>query len=140
MMDTLFGTLNVNSWSIYKNKSGTTICTIRFKDTEDCDTIQNYVTTPISYKRKSVSQQLRDRSRMERFIRPYTRSQSKPVDDNIERFRDDNNDDSSDTGPISPDIVPPPCLDTSATLLSLVDSPDNNTVHSSEASDLLSPE
>ena len=77
---------------------------------------------------------------MERFLRPYTRSQSKPVNEPIEIFRDDNKDDSSDTGPISPDTVPPPCLDTNDTLLNLVDSPDNNNVHSSEASDLLSQE
>ena len=128
MMDTLCGTLNLNSWSISKNKSGITICTIRFKDTEDCDTIPNSMTTPISYKRKSLSQQLRDRSRMERFNRPYTRSQ---VNENIESFRDNDNDDSSDTGPISPDTVPPPSLDTNATPLNLMDSPDNNNMHSS---------
>ena len=139
MMDTLFGTLELNTWSIYQNKFGHTVCSLRFKDNDmrDCVNMQN---VPISFKRKSASQQLRDKRRMEQFTsrRPHTRSQGGVVEEvEINRDNTDDNTD-SDTDPITP-VTVLSCFDQSASPqpLHLPDSPENR---SSETSDLVSQE
>ena len=106
MLDTLFGSLDLNSWSIFENKNGITTCTLRFKTTKDSDTKPKCESSPVRFKRKSASQQQRDRKRMDTFIRPFTRSQVKPADENVEIIRDDQDHGAiSDTIPISPESV-----------------------------------
>lgn len=79
LVDTLFGTLELKSWSIYENSSGT-ICNIRFCDskqgresnqeTDDNKLVEN--TNVISFKKKSHAQIRRDKKQMSNFIRPQT--------------------------------------------------------------------
>ena len=105
MMDTLFRSMDLNSWTIHENKSGIVVCSLRFKKACDHVTKQKEVRTPVHFKRKSTSQLQRDRNRMQNFSRPLTRSQVGQEDD-IETFRESRNiEHFSDTGPISPEAV-----------------------------------
>ena len=134
MMDTLFSQMDLYSWSIHKNKSGITVCSLRFKDIQDSGDMQN--SNSVAFKRKSKSQQLRDKQRLENFNRPYTRSQAIPVVEDTETFRDCGGSDSlSETGPVTPECVLPGS-DVNNTPLHLVaDSPGINHIHSSESCD-----
>lgn len=58
----LFQTLSLTSYSIYKNKSGNTVCKLNFKDCFTNSGNTQYI--PASYKRKSDIQNERDRNRM----------------------------------------------------------------------------
>ena len=76
LMDTLFGTLELKTWTIYENSSAT-VCTLRFCTTgQGGDT--NGLETPskIAYKKKSHAQMKRDQQRARNFKRPNTRSQT----------------------------------------------------------------
>ena len=83
-MDTLFETLNLKSWSIYENSSGTVV-NLRFCDNLDRDNTGRETAQPIEFTKKSQAQMKRDKQRMDNFIRPRTRSQLKSSD--IENVR-----------------------------------------------------
>ena len=126
MMDLLFGSMNLNSWTISENKSGYTVCVLRFKD---CDNKSEIASTPVHYKRKSTSQQQRDKCRIQNFNRIRTRSQVQSQE-HLETNRDIGACEyDSETGPITPDCVSsvdphtPPHL--------IVDSPHVNSAQSS---------
>ena len=76
LLDNLFDTLGLKSWTLHENNSGTTV-TLRFpaaRESTDSD-ISPSTTT---YKRKSRYQTNRDRTRLESFnVRCKTRSQAK---------------------------------------------------------------
>ena len=116
MMDILFGSMDLMSWSISEQKSGITVCSLRFQDTGAHPT-QKQILSPISFKRKSESQRQRDKKRFEKFQRPFTRSQRvDTADEDVETFRGyTDNMNNSETGPVSPDHVFPesPSIDMS---------------------------
>ena len=110
LVDTLFGTLDLKSWTIFENSSGTTTCTLRFcdnKQTSDTNALET--ANPISYKRKSQGQIKRDRQRMDTFKKPNTRSQFKNADTHSEienvRQSDRRAESLSDTALQSPEMV-----------------------------------
>ena len=75
LMDTLFATMDLKSWTIYENSNGT-VCNLRFCETSpERDTNGQNSGNTVSFKRKSQGQIKRDQQRLQNFRRPTTRSQ-----------------------------------------------------------------
>ena len=74
LLDSLFGKLDLKSWTVHENDSGT-VCTLRFGDTGGTNSGDTHTTT---FKRKSPYQLNRDRQRKEHHMRvkPKTRSET----------------------------------------------------------------
>ena len=73
LMDTLFDTMDLTSYTIHEGKLGTT-CTLRFRENGG-DTKVDTQTKSGTFKKKNLSQIKRDKERLERYNRPQTRSQ-----------------------------------------------------------------
>ena len=106
VLDALFESKELNSWSISNNNNHGCVCTLRFKDSnKDSNTKQTPMANArISYRKKSLSQQERDRARIQKYTRPNTRSQVKRDDFGIETPRD-GDEELSDIGHITPESV-----------------------------------
>ena len=142
LMDTLFENLSLQSYTIHEGKSGTT-CKLKFSN-RGGDTNAEVGPKITTYKKKSSSQVKRDRERLERHIRPHTRSQSSVENVEIARAGDSDigRDALSDTGlSLSPEVGL--CLepDTNATVSQLAShSPAALNVQSTDATSDLSTE
>ena len=92
MVDTLFKSMELNSWTIHDPQFGITTCTLRFKKGGDHatgqDTNQTSGATSVHFKRKSASRLQRDRNRIQNFSRPFTRSPTSMDTENIETVRE----------------------------------------------------
>ena len=84
LLDTLFSTLQLKSWSIYENNLRTTVCNLRFSESAEDRGTNKTAAKNISYKKKSQAQIKRDRRRSELFHRPKTRSQTNEDNSTLE--------------------------------------------------------
>ena len=107
LMESLFSTLSVTSWSIYERNS-LIFCNIRFCKAGNTN---GYVPRKLAYRKKNDAQVLRDRQRAENFRRPNARLQNIDDMNEIEIIRQCNNEVDRNT-----DISEPPLLHAAASI------------------------